>query len=85
MMLSLLDMVGRSHRQRHDHAKDDVCTLADPERHDWLNVEQRADRVPVAQAEVPVALKGQADQARNGVLRLLRQFICGLRSGRKRE
>ena len=62
-------------RQRHDDAQDDIRALADPERHDRLNVEQRAGGVPLAQAEVPVALERNADQACHRVLRLFRQFV----------
>ena len=67
----------RLRRQRHDDAQDDVRARADPERHDRLDVEQRAGGVAVADAEVPVALKRHADQARDRVLRLLSRVSWG--------
>ena len=55
------------------------------ERHDRLDVEQRAGGVAVAEAEVPVALQRHADQAGHRILRLLGQFVGVLRRGRRRQ
>ncbi|MCK7522767.1 MAG: hypothetical protein MZV64_36330 [Ignavibacteriales bacterium] len=55
--------------------------VGDPERHDRLEVEERAGGLAVADAHVPVCLEWHADEARHRVLRLLRQ-LSGLGTGR---
>ena len=44
----------------------------------WM-LSVRAGRLAIADAEIPVALKGNADQAGDGILRLLRQLVGTLR------
>ena len=70
---------------RHDDAQDDVPVFRQAKGRDRLDVERRAGRLAIADAEIPVALKGHADQAGDGILRLLRQLLGALREGCRRR
>jgi hypothetical protein len=57
---------------RHDGARDQVPVRADVQRHDRLNVQHFLRAIEWAGVEIGVALKGNANEIRDRVLRFFR-------------
>jgi hypothetical protein len=74
----------RNRDQRHNRPGDEVPVVGQAKRDDRLYVQDVQEAVVGSDTEMEVALKGDRDQIRDGVLRLLREILGFLGTARLR-